>query len=201
MAFNFSVYGELFLLGIAFQQLEHASAIETGLLFLPQPIATCLVVTWSGRWMGRVGARLPLLAGLVISIASALLLIDFNGDPFPLAALGGLFLAGSAGALVIPALHVMVVGDAPADLAGLAAACLNAARQVGAVFGVAVFGAMISSHSLASGARSAMVVSAASQVVALALVLIAGRSGAKLHEREAALGEELEAPVQQPVSG
>jgi DHA2 family methylenomycin A resistance protein-like MFS transporter len=172
LSFNFAVYGELFLLSLAFQRLDHASPFETGLLFFPQPVGTCLVATAVGRWLGRTGPRRPLLLGLMFSVASVITLLGFDQAPFPLAAACGLLMAGIAGGLLVPSLHVLVLVGTPAEVSGIAAASLNASRQIGGVLGVAVLGSMVSAGALASGVREALVLAGATQLATLTFAVL-----------------------------
>jgi DHA2 family methylenomycin A resistance protein-like MFS transporter len=175
LSFNFAVYGELFLLSLAFQRLDHTTPFETGLLFFPQPIGTCLVAIAVGRWLARSGPRRPLLLGLVFSVCSVVTLFGFDQSPFPLAAAFGLLMAGIAGGLVVPSIHAMIVVGTPGELGGVAAASLNASRQVGGVLGVAVLGSMVSAGALASGVREALALAGATQIATLGFVVLRPR--------------------------
>jgi MFS transporter, DHA2 family, methylenomycin A resistance protein len=175
LSFNFAVYGELFLLSLAFQQLDHTTPFETGLLFVPQPVGTCLVATAVGRWLSRTGPRGPLLLGLAFSVGSVITLLGFDRAPFPLAAAAGLLMAGIAGGLLVPSLHAMVVVGTPADLVGIAAASLNASRQVGGVLGVAVLGSLVSAGPLASDVREALALALGTQLATLSFVVLRWR--------------------------
>lgn len=170
LIFNVMVYGEIFVLSLTFQEELGLSPLQTGLVFLPQPIGTTIIAVTTGRWVGRAGPRPALLTGLALSATGAALLVAFDVGPFPVVVLVSLLLAGIAGGLVVPALHAMIAVDAPADLVGIAAAALNACRQVGGVLGVAVMGSLVAAAGLTEGARIAFVVAAATQLGALALV-------------------------------
>jgi DHA2 family methylenomycin A resistance protein-like MFS transporter len=61
---SFAVYGELFLLALYLQDVRGLTPIETGLVYLQQPVATALVGIPTGRLIGRIGPRLPLIAGV-----------------------------------------------------------------------------------------------------------------------------------------
>ena len=175
LSFNFAVYGELFLLSLAFQHLDHTTPFETGMLFVPQPIGTCLVATAVGRWLGRTGPRRPLLLGLAFSVGSVTTLLGFDRAPFPVAAAAGLLMAGIAGGLLVPSLHAMVVVGTPADLVGIAAASLNASRQVGGVLGVAVLGSLVSAGALATDVREALALALGTQLATLGFIVLRWR--------------------------
>jgi DHA2 family methylenomycin A resistance protein-like MFS transporter len=77
----------------------------------------------------------------------------------------GLALNGLGGGLAIPAVTAAVMGSAPAALAGVASATLNAGRQVGGVLGVAVLGG------IAAGGGSVQVAGMHDAVLVAALAL------------------------------
>lgn len=169
LIFNVKVYGEIFVLSLAFQQAEGLTPLQTGLLFLPQPIGTMIIAVTTGRWVGRSGPRPALLTGIGVGALGAFMLQGFASEPFPLLVLTSLLLAGVAGGLIVPALHTMIAVDAPADLVGIAAASLNASRQVGGVLGVAIMGSLVAALGLTSGAHVAFAVAGVAQLGALAL--------------------------------
>ncbi len=172
LVFNVMVYGEIFVLSLAFQQAQGLTPLEAGLLFIPQPIGTILIAVTTGRWVARSGPRPALLAGLALSAVAALILLGFDAGPFPLAVIVALLLTGIGGGLVVPSLHAMIAVDAPADLVGIAAAALNASRQVGGVLGVAVMGSLVAAAGLTNGARAAFAVAALTQIGALLFVAL-----------------------------
>lgn len=182
LIFNVMVYGEIFVLSLSFQEVQGLSPLQAGLLFLPQPIGTTIIAVTTGRWVARSGPRPALVAGLILSVVGAAMLLGFDQDPFPLAVLAGLLCAGIAGGLVVPSLHSMIAVDTPADLVGIAAAALNASRQVGGVLGVAIMGSLVAAAGLTSGARIAFAVSAATQLAALALVVARVPRGVVRHD-------------------
>ena len=57
-----------------------------------------------------------------------------------------LVVAGAGFGMAVVPLTAVVLGTAPPDHAGLAAAMTNTMRQVGAVVGVAALGALVNSH-------------------------------------------------------
>ncbi|MBJ7331472.1 MAG: MFS transporter [Solirubrobacteraceae bacterium] len=171
LIFNISVYGQIFVLSITFQEARGLSPLETGLLFLPQPIGTISVAVLVGHWLARSGPRPPLIVGLALSTTAAVTLLALDSGAFPIPILIGLYMMGVGGGLVVPSLHTMIGVGAPADLVGIASAALNANRQIGGVLGVAVMGSLIAAGDLMPSVREALIFAAATQVVALVLVL------------------------------
>ncbi|WIM93887.1 MFS transporter [Actinoplanes oblitus] len=151
---NFGLSGVLFVLTLLFQRAHGWSPSTTGLAFLPLTVPTAVNPILTGRLVARWGPRRPAGAGFLLMAAGVVAQLA-GGVPV---ALAGLFVLGCGVSLAIPALVAAVVGALPGDLAGVGSGALNAARQVGAVVGVAVLGAL--------AAHTALIVTA--------LVLLAG---------------------------
>ncbi|WP_411128765.1 MFS transporter [Streptomyces sp. x-19] len=139
---NAGFYGLLFLAPLYFQQVHHYSALRTGFALLPAVGLVAVGSAWAGRLTARSGPRPPMVAGLVIGAAGlAGWLCAGPGTPYavlvaPMAA------AGFGTALAVPAATAAVMESVPGERGGAAAAVFNAARQLGSVLGVAVFGTL-----------------------------------------------------------
>src|SRR5205807_909305 len=70
----------LFLFSLFLQQVRGYSAVETGLILLPQAVAVVLFAQVCGRLYPRIGPRRLLLTSLTLTAASAglFLLVDLN---------------------------------------------------------------------------------------------------------------------------
>jgi DHA2 family methylenomycin A resistance protein-like MFS transporter len=148
---NFGLSGVLFVLSLYFQETRGYSPSATGLAFLPLTIPTAFNPIFTGRLVARIGPRVPAISGFVL-MASGVFLQAFTSLSVP-----ALALLGFGVSLAIPSLLTAVVGSAPPELAGTAGGALNAARQTGAVLGVAVLGALLNTTS----ATTALVVAGA----------------------------------------
>jgi len=169
---NFAFYGELFFLSLFLQQERGLDALETGLAFLPQPVLFMAAAPIAGRMIAR-GPRLPLALGAAISVAGALALLGVDGDSSYGVLMVGLALNGLGGGLAIPAVTSGVMASAPAALAGIASATLNAGRQIGGVLGVAVLGGIAAGGGgvEVAGMHEAVVIAAVGLAAASALSL------------------------------
>ena len=140
---NFGFYGQLFLLSLFFQQIKGYSPLLTGLALLPETGMAMFASTLAGRVTGRVGPRWPMMIGLSIG-ATGLFLMLFVGIRTPYVLLCSLLVAiGFGTAFTMPAMTTAVVEATPKTYTGIAAAVLNASRQMGSVLGVAILGALI----------------------------------------------------------
>lgn len=165
---NFSVYGQLFFLSLFVQQARHADALQTGLQLLPTMLVIFAGNLLSGRITAHRGPRAPMLLGLGLATVFGLLQTTLApATPYWLFAL--LAAATNFGAsIAIPAMTVVVMQVAGRAHANSAAAALNANRQIGALVGVALIGAVL--HTFPDWGLRTM----------LAFLLIGGAYGAAL---------------------
>lgn len=172
-AVNFAMTGVLFVLPLLFERRFGYGAVRCGLAFLPMTVPFAVNPLLTGRLVARVGARGPILAGLLLLGSGGGVMggAVFSGAPYPVLA-AGLVAAGFGVSLALPALVTAVVaGAAPLGAAGAAGGLLNAARQGGATLGVAVLGA------LAPG--TALVVAGAVCGVAVSALLVRERAAVR----------------------
>src|SRR6266567_6079925 len=140
---NFVYSGLLFVLSLFFQQVRSYSPLLAGLAFLPLTLVLTINPTFTGRLVGRFGARIPLTLGFFLAASGVLMQIWTNAHTSYAVTLVALVLMGGGFSLAFPALTVAVMAAAPKDLAGIASGALNSSRQVGAALGVAVLGAIL----------------------------------------------------------
>lgn len=140
---NLAVYGQLFLISLYLQQARGNDAWHTGLDLLPLLMMFTLGNLASGRIGARWGTRLPLAAGLA---AAALLTagVAATANILPYWLFAALIMLINLGVgIAIPAMTVTVMEVAGQNHANIAAAALNANRQIGALIGVALIGAIL----------------------------------------------------------
>jgi len=142
---NFSVYGNLFYLALFLQQGRGADALHTGLQLVPMMAVVFVGNLSSGRMSAHWGPRVPLLLGLSMGALFAAIATTFTpATPYWLLA-GICALANLGVSTAIPAMTTVVMQVAGKAHANSAAAALNANRQIGALVGVAVMGAVLHS--------------------------------------------------------
>jgi DHA2 family methylenomycin A resistance protein-like MFS transporter len=132
----------------------------------------------SPRLAARTGARVPLVTGLLVTVAGLLGLL-WTGPVWRIAQL--LIPFGVVG-LAIPVLIVTLLDNVPGPQAGLAGGVLNASRQVGSAVGVALFGALVGDGgSFRSGLTASLIIAAALlAAAATANALVFGRRDSHL---------------------
>jgi DHA2 family methylenomycin A resistance protein-like MFS transporter len=152
LLFNFCLYGSFFCLALYLEQTLGLGALAAGLYLLPMTVMIGLASLLSGRLIARYGTRLPLLLGAGGGLTGALLFTALGPGGPKVLFLVASFAFGWA-ALAMPAMTTLTVQSVPPRQSGLGSGVLNAARQTGGAFGVAVLGSLLggSTHS-ATGA-------------------------------------------------
>jgi xanthosine utilization system XapX-like protein len=115
--------------------------------FLPMAILMILASLLAGHWTGAAAQRWSITAGCLLFGAGLLLTnawLSARPPCFPLVT--ALALAGAGiGTTVVP-VTASVLAAAPAERSGMAASSTNTSRQIGAVTGVAVLGALVNAQ-------------------------------------------------------
>jgi EmrB/QacA subfamily drug resistance transporter len=116
-------------------------------VFSPMAAAIVLGSLLTGMWVGRVGSRVPMIAGCVLGAVGILLTRHYlTAVPSftPLAIV--LTIAGLGFGIAVVPLTSAVLSHVPAVHSGMAASATNTSRQVGAVVGVVALGSLVNSH-------------------------------------------------------
>ena len=138
-----SFAGFLFLNALYLQQVRGFSALRTGLYTLPLAAMLMVCAPLSGRMVGSVGTRLPLLLAGSGFLLSTLLLTRLH-ESTPVAVLVASYVLFGVGlGMVNPAITNSAVAGMPLSQAGVAAAIASTSRQVGAALGVAIAGTVV----------------------------------------------------------
>ncbi|WP_248766978.1 MFS transporter [Pseudomonas sp. MWU12-2345] len=175
---NLVFYGMVFTFSLLFQSIWQLTPQRTGLAFLPMMAVLMLMNILAGRLAERLSERVLVMAGLTVSACGyALMLPALAAQSYTLLVVP-MLLAGSGIALVIPTITQAVLTAVPANRAGVASGLLNAARQVGGVMGVALFGGLVR-HSQPALFMLGMEQALIACVVLLAVSIVTGFLGLK----------------------
>jgi EmrB/QacA subfamily drug resistance transporter len=136
-----TVFAALFFGSILFlTQVWEWSILQAGFGVAPGPAVVALLAPRAGRLAGRIGQRPLLLVGGIVYASSGLYRLVMLGpdgaylrDYFP-----SMVLSGIGVALVFPQLSSVVAQALPPNLRGVGGASLQAIRQFGGTFGVAL---------------------------------------------------------------
>ncbi len=139
----FGLFAVLFTLTLFFQQVQQRSAFDTGLCFLALTIPIMVASYVASAIAGRIGPKIPIVAGaLLVAVGLTGLTTIEVGSSFVLWG-WALTLIGTGVSFVGAPASVAVLASVPPAQAGTVSGVFNTFRQVGAVFGVALPGALI----------------------------------------------------------
>ena len=148
-AVYFGVFAIFFLTALYLDIALRYSGWKLAGMFAPMAVAIVLGGVLAGRWVARSGSRVPMIVGCAIAAVGMLVarieLAQGAGLTFVLLALA-LALAGLGFGVTVVPLTSAVLSHVPARHSGVAASATNTARQLGAVVGVAVLGAIVNAH-------------------------------------------------------
>ncbi|MDT3399244.1 MFS transporter [Streptomyces sp. B1866] len=176
-----------FFLTLYMQNVLGFTEIETGLAYLPVCVGVGLAAGVASKLFARVGTRPVIVAGCLVAAAGVYLLsrIPVDGS-YVSDLLPGLTIMSLGLGAVFVAITTAANAGVPADRAGLAAALLNAAQQIGGALGLAIFSAVATArtnhllahhadpaHALTSGFHRALL---AASVFLLAAAVIGLRA-------------------------
>jgi DHA2 family methylenomycin A resistance protein-like MFS transporter len=139
----FAFIGAIVYLSAYFQQVQGRSALGAGLAVLPVGLGFFVGAPLSGRLVGRLGPRLPMVVGLVLCGGAMLGLVRLRiGSP-----IGDIWwdlaLVGLGGGLSLTPMTAVAMAAVRPARAGMASAIHNSMRQVGQALGVAVLGSLV----------------------------------------------------------
>src|SRR5690349_11158379 len=141
-----AMFGIFFFNSLFLQHILGYSPIQTGALFLPMTLLIILVAPQAGRLSDRVGSRWLIGTGLTL-VSGCLVLfaqLDQHSNFWDL--VPALLTGGIGMAITMTPATAAAMGSVPVDKAGVGSAVLNAFRQVGGSFGVAIMGAVVASQ-------------------------------------------------------
>jgi DHA2 family methylenomycin A resistance protein-like MFS transporter len=138
-----AVIGCVFFMAQYLQDVQGYTALESGLRILPLSIGTFLVAPFAGRIAGRIGPRLPIVLGALLSGIALILLMRLSPDSNYATIWWNLALVGIGLGLVLSPLTVAVLSATPPNRAGLGSSIINTSRQVGITLGTAVLGTYV----------------------------------------------------------
>jgi EmrB/QacA subfamily drug resistance transporter len=174
-----------FFLTLYMQNVLRYSQIRTGSAYLPLCVGVGMAAGMTARLISRVGTRALISVGSLVAGAGLFMLSRIPVDgAYVTNLLPGLMIASFGLGAVFVAVATAANADVPPDLAGVAAALLNTAQQIGGAFGLAVFSALATArtnhlmrsgasapHALAAGFQRALLGGAIATLVAAVLAL------------------------------
>jgi EmrB/QacA subfamily drug resistance transporter len=143
----FATFAVFFFTALYLEEVVGDSGYQIALVFLPMTALMIGASLVAGRWTSAVGPRWSIFIGCLL-FSAGLLLTTFSLSPAaayaPLA--GALALTGiGIGTTVVP-ITSSALTAVPPERSGMAASATNTSREIGAVTGVAILGALVNSR-------------------------------------------------------
>ncbi len=143
----FGTFSLFFFTALYVQIVADASPYQSALDFLPMAATLILASVVGGPWVARRGARGPAVVGCLlggIGILATSAVIRPTVGFFPLSVT--MAVAGVGFGLALVAATTTSLSVVPPERSGMAASTTNTSRELGAVFGVAVLGAIVNAQ-------------------------------------------------------
>jgi len=143
----FATFAIFFFTALYLAEVAGYSGYRIAAVFLPMTVVMIAASLLAGRWITTVGVRWSLIAGCLV-FAAGLVATNAVLGPHPgyLPLAVALAVAGAGlGACVVPVTS-SVLEAVPGERSGMAASATNTSREVGAVAGVTVLGALVNAE-------------------------------------------------------
>lgn len=141
---NFGGYGQFFLLSLYLQQARGATPLQAGTQLVPAMAMFTLGNLAASSVLARLGPRGTLMTSMALSGVAATVTAGVLTPQTDYWVFIGLVCVVNLGIGVsVPSMTAVVMQVAGQSYANIAAACLNANRQIGVLVGVAVMGSIL----------------------------------------------------------
>jgi EmrB/QacA subfamily drug resistance transporter len=151
----FGMMGVFFMVPLFLQTQLGFGAVRAGLALTPMSFAIMFAAPFSGRLSDRIGSKWLIFGGLLTAAASVWWLSYIALDTTVAWLAAPFIVAGIGMGLVMAPMTSAVMASAPEAEEGSAAGILSTMRQVGAVMGIAILGAVFASQ-MAAGIGEAV---------------------------------------------
>jgi DHA2 family methylenomycin A resistance protein-like MFS transporter len=169
-------FGLVYCLGLYYGAVHGATALESGVLFLPMMVACGVATTVVERTRRAIGDRATITVGLAAQLAGAVF-ICVQPDHVAWVSANAAFLGFGVG-LALPPITTALLGAVDTKIAGVASGALSSLRQFGSALGVATLGLMVygANTSVDVNLRLIGAVCASVMVIALTTYLATSKS-------------------------
>jgi EmrB/QacA subfamily drug resistance transporter len=140
----FALFGAMFFMTFYLENVHSLSPVAAGVHLLPMTAMLIIGSPLAGTLISRTGPRLPIVAGMTMAAAAMFGLSRLGATASPNDTIIWFVLLGLGLAPVMVGATNVIVGNAPAQLAGVAGGLQSTAMQLGGAFGTAVLGAIMS---------------------------------------------------------
>jgi EmrB/QacA subfamily drug resistance transporter len=145
LAANFILAAVLFFLPLYMQELLHYSPLKAGVLLLPLSATLVIALPLGGPISERLGPRIPIVAGLVLSAIGGYLFTRVDANSGYNELWPGMLVLGAGVGLCLTPLNTAAMNAIRRAEHGAAAGILVTMSGLGATFGIAISGAVFQS--------------------------------------------------------
>lgn len=140
-----AMFGVFFFVSLYMQNILGYSAVQAGAAFLPMTGLIIIVAPVAGRASDRFGSRGLVTVGMLAIALQLVLFSRLEEEASFWSLLPALLVGGLGMAMTMTPTAAAATRAVPVDKAGVGAAVLSSARQVGGTLGIAVMGAIVAS--------------------------------------------------------
>jgi len=142
-AVSFLIAGVAFAFTLYLQNVHGFSAVRAGSAILPLVAVMMIGAPISGALINRVGARILISTGMLISGLGMLLFLRAGVDASYLDILPGYLVLGLGNSLIFAPMTTAVLNSVESAKSGVASAVNGAIREIGNSFGIALLGTLM----------------------------------------------------------
>ena len=140
----FAMFGAMFFMTFYLENVHGLDPIAAGVHLLPMTAMLIVGSPIAATVIGKLGPRIPLVAGMGLAAVAMLGLSRLGATASPNDTIAWFVLLGLGLSPVMVGATNVIVGNAPAELAGVAGGLQSTAMQLGGALGTAVLGAVMS---------------------------------------------------------
>jgi MFS family permease len=140
----FAIFSIFFFVALYLEVVASVGPYTLAIDFLPLLAGMVAASLFTGRWVGRVGSRVPMTVGCLLAGVGVLLTDVAISPTAGLSTLGWTMgLAGIGFGIIVVPINATALISIPAANSGMAASTINTSRELGAVTGVAILGSIV----------------------------------------------------------
>jgi MFS family permease len=143
----FATFAVFFFTALYLYEVANETGYKIALTFLPMTVLMILASVLAGRWTTSFGPGPSILTGCLLFTAGLLLTtVTLNPNPsYAPLALSLVLVGVGVGTTVVPVTS-SALAAVPPERSGMAASATNTSREIGAVTGVAILGALVNAQ-------------------------------------------------------
>jgi MFS family permease len=176
----FATFAVFFFTALYLYEVANETGYKIALTFLPMTVLMIVAAILAGRWTTSAGAGPSILVGCLLFSAGLLLTtVTLNPNPsYAPLALSLVLVGVGVGTTVVPVTSSALTA-VPAERSGMAASATNTSREIGAVTGVAILGALVNAQlrSSMTASMNAAHIPHSFQAIAIQIIETGGLTG------------------------